>query len=202
MTSSKIILVRHGHVEGIKPEKFRGRVDLPLTDLGTRQARKTAQFIASQWKIDNVYSSPLQRSLNTACAIAEEQKLTVQPLDQLMDIDYGDWQGRTLTEVSSTDKERFELFMKSPQFAVISNGESLSDVQARVVRALHDIRQSGGTSVIVGHDSVNRIFLILTLGVSLSLYWQIKQDPCAINVLNFEEEGCRIECMNSTAHLI
>jgi probable phosphoglycerate mutase len=203
MLPSTLILIRHGHVEGITPERFRGRSDLPLTALGIEQSQLTASFVASQWSATAIYSSPLGRCINTAKAIAEQQHLSVQVLEQLMDIDYGNWQGRVQNEVQSHDTELFELWMKQPQLAVIEDGETLSDVQARVVRAFDQIRKAndGGTIIVVGHDSVIRIFLTLALGLPLSAYWQFKQGPCAVNVLHFVEEGCRVECINATAHL-
>ena len=66
---TRIVLVRHGHVEGIAPERFRGRRDVDLSALGIRQARATAQHIAQQWRPAALYSSPLRRCLQTAAGI-------------------------------------------------------------------------------------------------------------------------------------
>jgi phosphoserine phosphatase len=68
--TTRIILVRHGHVEGILPERFRGRRDVDLSELGVRQAQATAQRIAGQWTPAIVYTSPLKRCVQTAAAIA------------------------------------------------------------------------------------------------------------------------------------
>ena len=62
-----ILLVRHGHVEGIKPERFRGRADLALTETGRRQAELLARRIASHWAPSAVLTSPLQRCAKTCC---------------------------------------------------------------------------------------------------------------------------------------
>lgn len=58
----RLLLIRHGHVEGIDPPRFRGKVDLPLTELGARQDRATARRIASEWSVDRILSRPLGRS--------------------------------------------------------------------------------------------------------------------------------------------
>ena len=60
---TKIILVRHGHVEGIDPPRFRGRTELPLTEIGMRQAQQTAQRIAAHWKPLSLYTSPMGRKV-------------------------------------------------------------------------------------------------------------------------------------------
>ena len=79
---TKIILVRHGHVEGISPERFRGRADLMLTDEGLRQAEATAHRIYANWTPIAVYASPLGRCQATAAAIARPFGLSPATLDE------------------------------------------------------------------------------------------------------------------------
>jgi probable phosphoglycerate mutase len=73
---TKIILVRHGHVEGISPERFRGRADLALTPQGLRQAEATARRIEASWTPAALYASPLSRCRATAEAIGRPFDLT------------------------------------------------------------------------------------------------------------------------------
>lgn len=199
-----LILVRHGHVEGIHPERFRGRIDLPLTPLGREQAAATAAFIATNWPASAIYFSPLERCRDTAAAIGQAQGLRAQPLPQLIDIDYGKWQGRERDEVKSSEPERFAAWMEQPHLTVIDGAETLQDVQARLARALDHMRGAhpGGTVIAVGHDSTNRVFLTLALDLPLSRYWHLQQDPCAINVLRFDRQGCRVVALNQTSHLL
>src|SRR5438094_7686401 len=96
---TKIILVRHGHVEGISPERFRGRADLELTLEGCRQAEATARCIQASWTPAALYASPLSRARTTAEAIGRPLGLTPIPVPGLIDIDYGEWQGLTPDEV-------------------------------------------------------------------------------------------------------
>ncbi len=198
-----LILVRHGHVEGIHPARFRGQIDLPLTELGHKQAAITARFIASQWSATAIYASPLGRSMDTAKAIAAAQGISVQPLPQLIDINYGKWQGRTRDEVEETEPERFKAWMEQPHLTIIDGAETLQDVQARLARTLDEMRRTHpqGTVIAVGHDSTNRVFLSMGLGLSLASYWHLQQDPCAINVLRFGADGSHLVTMNETAHL-
>jgi len=73
---TKMILVHHGHVEGISPERFRGRADLALTPGGRRQAEATARRVQANWTLAALYASPLSRCLKTAEAIGKPFGLT------------------------------------------------------------------------------------------------------------------------------
>ena len=198
-----LILVRHGHVEGIHPERFRGRIDLPLTELGRKQAAATAKFIKAKSPVTAIYTSPLARCMDTANVIGEAQGIPVQPLPLLIDIDYGKWQGRTRDEVKAAEPEGLKAWMEHPHLTIIDNAETLQDVQARLARALEQMRRAHpeGTVIAVGHDSTNRVLLTLALDLPLSRYWHLQQDPCAINVLRFGFGGCRVITINETAHL-
>lgn len=90
---TRIVLIRHGQTEWNRLERFRGRADLSLNEVGLAQAEATARRIAAAWPASAVYSSPLKRAMETAKIIAEALALAVQPLAGLMDIDYGEWQG-------------------------------------------------------------------------------------------------------------
>ena len=92
---TKLLLTRHGHVEGILPERFRGRAELALTKKGVAQAEALAARIARAWKPAVVYTSALQRCVVTGTIIANVCGAKAIPLEGLMDIDYGAWQMRT-----------------------------------------------------------------------------------------------------------
>jgi len=80
----EIILTRHGHVGGINPERFRGRTELPLTELGRAQAKAVAARIAKTWNIAKVYTSPMGRCVATGQEIAKACCITSEPLEALM----------------------------------------------------------------------------------------------------------------------
>jgi broad specificity phosphatase PhoE len=200
---TKIILVRHGHVEGISPERFRGRADLELTLEGRRQAEATARRIEASWTPDALYASPLSRARTTAEAIGRPLGLTPTPVPGLVDIDYGEWQGLTPDEVRLKWPEALDTWYRAPHWAAIPGGESLQDVLARAVAALRDVvgRHARETVVVVGHDSVNRIILLNALDLPLSRYRRLGQDPCAINEIDFLAGEFTVRVVNETYHL-
>ena len=200
---TKIILVRHGHVDWIAPERFRGRAELPLSSLGRRQAQAAAGYIAATWKPDAVYTSPLGRCRETGAAIAAPFRLEPQPIDGLCDIDYGKWQGLTRDQAKKCWPDESELWFRAPHIAALPGGETLAAVLSRVTAALRDILQHhpDQTVVMVGHDSVNRVLLLFTLDLPLSRYWHLRQDPCGINELIFDNGSFVVGSINQTQHL-
>ena len=196
-----ILLIRHGHVEGIKPERFRGHADLVLTETGRRQAELLARRIASQWAPGSVYTSPLQRCVATgaarACGIPSE------PLTELNDLDYGAWQSLTYDDARAKDPDLFESWFTIPHWVRFPDGESLQDVAARTANLLRFVRSRNETDtlVLVGHDSVNRVLLTQVLDMPLSAYWRIVQNPCCINEIEVTGSSFQLRRMNDTAHL-
>src|SRR5437762_6946036 len=123
---TKLILVRHGHVEGISPERFRGRAELPLTDTGRREAEATAARIAANWRPAAVYTSPLGRCVETGAAIGKAVGLTPSVVLRLNDIDYGDWQELTRDEAYARWPAEIDLWYAHPDWAAIPGGEPCS----------------------------------------------------------------------------
>jgi phosphoserine phosphatase len=111
---TKIILTRHGDVEGIKPERFRGRTELPLTELGQAQAKAVAARIAKTWNPAKVYTSPMGRCVATGQEIARACRVASEPIEVLNDLDYGQWQWRTYDEVRATWPELFAAWHTTP----------------------------------------------------------------------------------------
>jgi phosphoserine phosphatase len=200
---TKIILVRHGHVAGISPERFRGRADLMLTAEGVRQAGAAARRIAATWAPVAIYTSPLTRCRSTAEAIGKPLGLAPSPLEGLIDIDYGQWQGLTPDEVRARWPGQLETWYRAPDWAEIPGGETLQDVLVRTVSALRYVigRHPGETVVLVGHDSVNRAMLLHALGLPLSRYWRLGQQPCAMSEIDFSGYGFAVLSINETYHL-
>ena len=200
---TRLILVRHGHVEGISPERFRGRAKLPLTELGRREAAMTAARIAASWQPAAIYTSPMGRCIETGAAIGKAVGLSPSIMPGLNDIDYGDWQGLTNDETHARWPQELDIWRRHPDWAAIPRGESLQQVLARAVAALRDVtrRHPDDAVVLVAHDGVNRMLLLHALELPLSRYWRIKQRPCCINELDFAADGFTILSVNQTDHL-
>lgn len=203
-SATSVIVVRHGHVEGITPPRFRGRVDLPLTEQGVRQAEMARDCLAKRFHPTVIYTSPLSRCERTGQVLAKPYGLPTHQLAAFIDIHYGAWQGKSFVEVQSDDPAGFANWQLTPHLAAIPGGETLYEVAARIAGVMRMIlaQHRGETILLVGHDSVNRVLLSLALELPLSRFWHLQQDPCAISVLTHNDvRGWVIERINETAHL-
>jgi len=201
---TKILLTRHGHVDGIHPARFRGRAELPLTALGLAQADALAARIAARWTPVAVYTSSLQRCIVTGGRVAEVCAIPAAVHAGMGDIDYGTWQMRTHAEIEKETPEAFRLWFRAPHLMRFPGGESLQDVVARTSNMLRLVleRHADETVVLVGHDSVNRALLLQLLDQPLSAYWKLAQDPCTLNEVEvFAGGDVRVGFINDTSHL-
>lgn len=201
--ATKIILTRHGHVEGITPRRFRGREDIPLSNLGRAQAEATGQRISAAWRPAVVYTSPMGRCVETGTAIARACGVTSEVLETLNDLDYGAWQWKTHEEIATAFPELYERWHKTPQLCRFPNGESLQDLVARTGDALRYVLKKNREQafVLVGHDSVNWALFTQVLEQPLSAYWRIIFEPCGISEIDFVEDTPLVRRVNELAHL-
>ncbi|MEO1224006.1 MAG: histidine phosphatase family protein [Pseudomonadota bacterium] len=202
---TKLVLTRHGHVEGIDPPRFRGRAELELTDLGHAEARAVASRIARDWSPRAIYTSPMGRCRATATHIAEACGTETIVSEGLNDLDYGAWQGHSHDEIRERFPDQFSAWFATPQLVRFPDGESLQDLIARTADMLRLVVErhpdQGDTVVLVGHDSVNRALLLQLLDMPIATYWRITQTPCTINEIDIKGDRVRALRINETGHL-
>jgi broad specificity phosphatase PhoE len=200
---TRIILVRHGQTEWNRVERFRGRADVPLNETGLAQAEVTGKRIAAEWRPMAVYSSPLERAVRTAEAIAGHFDLPVQVHPNLIDIDYGQWQGLTPDEVREQWPKMIDDWYNKPASIRIPGGETLEELRSRSLSAIDELvkRHDGQTIVVVGHTVINRIILIGVLGLGNDRFWRLRQDTCAINSFEAKGDDFTLISLNDTCHL-
>lgn len=199
----KIILCRHGHVEGISPARFRGRAEIPLTERGLAEAHALGQRIAAQWTAAAIYASPLQRCMQTGDAVARLTGAPLFPLDGLLDIDYGEWQWKTYEEAEREYPAHFSAWFNLPWLTRFPQGESLQDLLVRTADVLRFLlnRHQAETLVLIGHESVNRAMLLQILDRPLSGYWRISQAPCTLNEFDLSANSVRVLRIDDSTHL-
>jgi broad specificity phosphatase PhoE len=201
---TRIVLVRHGQTAWNRVVRFRGQADLPLDELGLAQAEATGRYIVERWPVEAVYASPLQRAMQTAEAIAEVHALRVQSLEGLLDINFGAWQGRSPDEVAQHYPDLLQAWWETPHTVRFPDGESLDVVRSRVVAGLSRVIacHQGHTVALVGHAVVNRVLLCAVLELGNEHFWRIRQDTCAVNVFEADEESdYTVTVLNDTSHL-
>lgn len=197
----KLILVRHGETDWNVAEIFRGRLDVELNETGRRQAELLAEYLAGL-KIKAVLSSPLKRALKTAEIIAAHHNLKITTAPELVDFDFGDWQGLSLETVRDKYPELYAGWLKSPHRVKIPGGESLRDVRDRVLGLVSRVTASGaGDTVMVSHRVVNKVLIVALLGLEESYFWNIRLDTAGLTVFDFEDGRFVLSRHNDTSFL-
>ena len=198
---TELILARHGETEWNVEEIFRGRIDIQLNETGIKQVELLAKHL-SKIKIDAIYSSPLKRALRTAEIIAVYHKLQVKIAPELIDFNFGEWQGLSHQEVKEKHKGIYAQWINSPHQVKIPGGESLNDVRERAIGVVDEvIAKYEGTVILVSHRVVNKVLICALLGLGNSHFWNIKQDTCGITTFNYENARSILTEHNNTSYL-
>src|SRR6516164_1934662 len=114
--SASLVLLRHGVVEHMSPERFRGRADLKLSEEGKRQVEAAAERLARDFfHIGAIFTSPLKRCLETAAIVETATGLAPRSAPELNDIDYGAWTGRVQAEMAAEQPDAWQLWRESPE---------------------------------------------------------------------------------------
>jgi probable phosphoglycerate mutase len=198
----EIILARHGETDWNASEIFRGRADVALNENGLNQAQLLGEYLGKE-KIDVIYSSPLQRAVKTAGAIARPRAIDINIVSNLIDIEYGEWQGLSLREVKEKYPEIYQDWLDTPEQVRIPGGESLEDVRSRVVPFVEDAvtRCGEGRLVLVSHRVVNKVIICALLGLDNSYYWNFKLDTGGITRFSFDGGRVILISHNDTSYL-
>ncbi len=208
-----LYLVRHGVTVGDEERRYKGSIDVPLSEEGRVQAQKTAGFIAediarrtmradrscfSASCLQAIYSSPLSRAQRTAEEICKPHGLNPIVDSDLRERHFGDWEGMSFSEIQEQFPDAFRAWTGNPLDYAPTGGETTREVEARAVRALSTLlRRHGGQSfVIVAHGGINRIMLCHVMGLSLEHAFRIEQDNAAVNVIEFWEAYPVVKLLN------
>jgi broad specificity phosphatase PhoE len=198
-----ILLVRHGQTAWNLEERFRGQVDLPLDDVGLRQAEAVGQRLAGAWQPAAIYTSPLQRTHHTADAIARACGLRTAIHLGLLDINYGALAGLTLKEAAKQHSDLARTWQQAPHTVHFPGGESLADTRGRAEVALSEIvaRHPDQVVVLVTHVVVCRLLLCSLLGLDNSHFWQFQPATASLSVFEISEGRSTLLSVNDTCHL-
>jgi broad specificity phosphatase PhoE len=153
--------------------RFRGRLDIPLNEVGRAEAQEAARALVGSGLVA-VYTSPLGRAREVAEAIAVKNGVGgVRAQPDLINLDYGAWEGLTKEESAAVDPDAWAAYMNHPEAAVCPEGEAVRDAADRVVAALRAIgRDHAGESVAaVSHGVMLRLAVLRVAGAS-SADWQ------------------------------
>ena len=179
-----------------------GRSDEDLTEAGYKQARRLSSRLA-RLPMASVYTSPLRRAYATAAILVEPHELDLRVLDDLIEIDLGDWQGLHMDEISRRWPELWQQWRTDPSEVVIPNGESLTEVTERAILAFHRIVETnqGKQAIIVAHEVIVKVIVAHALGAPNSIYRRFEISNTSLTVIQFIDNKPRLIGLNDTSHL-
>jgi len=197
-----VLLVRHGQTNSNVTGFYMGWSDEDLDEVGYAQVRRLSSRLA-RLPITSIYASPLRRVYTTATVLAESHKLKPEVLDDLIEIQLGDWQGLHMDEIKLRWPGLWQQWRTDPSGVTIPNGESVSKVTERAIRALRSIvgASRGKQTVIVTHDIIVKMLVAHVLRVSTSIYRQFDIANASLSVVRISDSRSRLVALNDTSHL-
>lgn len=180
-----ICLLRHGETAyNADGNKYCGRTDIELTEKGLAQANRMKELL-KDYQFDAIISSPLYRARITA-EIASGQPDKVQTDERLIEVDFGQWEGKRPEEFQREDPQSWDLWLSDPENnRAGKTGETAKEVVDRLNSFYGDLleKYSGKTVLIVGHNGINRFFMSSKLGIPLKNYRRIVQENSALTLV-------------------
>ncbi len=192
-----LLLIRHGENDYTKTHKLAGRLPkVHLNEQGQKQAQALADAL-TQVPIKAIYSSPLERAMETAQPIAKSVGLTVQKEKGLLETDVGDWQGRSLKRLYLL--KHWKVVQRAPSRAQFPNGETFYECQTRIVHAIDTILSSHKPKDIVAcvfHADPIKLAVAYYIGLPLDQFQRLGCDTGSVSALYIGEMGANLIKLN------
>jgi probable phosphoglycerate mutase len=200
LSHTLLLLIRHAKNDWVG-ERLPGQTPgIHLSEEGREEAAVLAGRMAD-YPLDALYASTLERAQETAAILAKPHGLPVGDLPDLVDLDTGDLTGMSIKEAQ---KQPVWIGIQAfPSITRIPGGESLWDLQVRVVRALEGVRRrhEGGVVAVVAHSDVIKVAVAHYVGLPLDLFQRLVISTTSVSLLLFTDHGARLVTMNNTAEL-
>ena len=198
----RILLARHGLTDWNIQNRFQGQSNIPLNVVGVRQAQALGSRLAGE-PIDHIYASDLDRTSQTASAIAAHHQCPLALTSALRELHFGEWEGLTYEQIQESDPQGLETWNQDTLDYAPPGGESLKVLANRISTFKEDIstRHSRGTVLLVTHGGCLQVLLCLALEVSPQRYWQFRLSPASLSEIRFYQAGAIISLLNDRCHL-
>jgi probable phosphoglycerate mutase len=200
---TRLLLLRHGQTELSVQRRYSGRGNPALTEVGRQQAEAAARYLTQRRGIAAVLSSPLQRAYDTAATAAKALGLGVTVDDDLIETDFGAWEGLTFAEAAERDPELHRRWLRDTS-ATPPGGESFDGVLDRVCGARERIiaAHQGATVLVVSHVTPIKMLLRLALDAGPGVLYRLHLDLASLSIAEFYSDGASsVRLVNQTGYL-
>ncbi len=196
-----LLLIRHATNDWMRRGRLAGWTpNVHLNQEGQEQAQALGRRLADI-PLEAVYSSPLERAVETAQAIAGPHGLKVQLHQGVGEVQYGEWNGQPLRKLAR--EPLWRVVQRWPGGARFPGGEALGEMQARVVAALEKVRAAHpqGVVAVVAHADVIKAAVAYYIGVPLDLFQRLVISPASVTAVGFTPLGPRLLRLNDTGRI-
>jgi probable phosphomutase (TIGR03848 family) len=194
---TKVLLIRHGENEYVKSGRLAGRQPgVHLNKNGIEQANRVAESLANT-KLAALYTSPLDRTIETASPISISQNLKILTRPGLNELDMGDWQNKTIKQLSK--RKLWKVVQKRPSLMKFPNGETFADAQLRIVNEILSLVARHSEKEIiacVGHSDMIKLAIAYFIALPLDVFQRLTISPASISTLHFGTGVTRLINMN------
>ncbi len=192
---TRLVLVRHAEPEETAHGRCYGSLDVGLSQAGREHAAQLAVELAAL-DYDAVVASPRTRARETAEPLAAARGLEVTVADDLREIDFGSFEGRTYAEIEQSEPELFRAWMETPTAVRFPGGESYVDLRVRALRALDEVRAAHDSAVVVTHGGVIRAGVAGWLELPDHAIFRLDQSYCGVTIVEWVGETPIVRLLN------
>jgi broad specificity phosphatase PhoE/ribonuclease HI len=200
---TRLLLLRHGQTELSTQRRYSGRGNPALTETGEGQAEAAAAYLGQRGGVAAVITSPLQRAYDTAAKAAKALGLDVTVDDDLIETDFGGWEGLTFMEAAERDPQLHRSWLRDTSIRP-PGGESFDSVAERVQRARARIisEHAGETVLVVSHVTPIKTMLRLALDAGPGILYRLHLDLASLSIAEFYPDGASsVRLVNETSYL-
>lgn len=197
---TKFLLIRHATTSAVGKRLSGRKPAVHLNDHGLSQVSAIAASLVNS-KISAIYTSPLERAIQTAAPIAQRLELTPQIEKDLQEIDFGDWTDKSF-DALATDQHfsRFNAFRSGTR---IPGGEMMLEAQIRIVRVMQALstKHPEATVALVSHSDIIKAALAYYAGIPLDMMQRLEISPASVSVLDLYTDFASLQLLNFTGQL-
>ncbi len=193
-----LYLIRHGVTVWNKKKKYCGRINVPLSLHGKRQAAKLSQKLKPV-SFDKIYSSDKKRAIQTAKIVFKKKRISI--VKELQEVNFGVMEGLTFEQILKKYPEAFNKWLKNPYRNCMPQAESLKKFGIRIKKAINGIIRDnkGKTIAVVCHGGTISIFITALL--KNKRFWGYIPEPTSISVVEYKKNKPSIKLLNNSEHL-
>ena len=193
--------MRHGETVWNTERRYQGMTDIELSEEGLRQAECAAKRFKNI-KIDKIYASPLKRAMKTAEKIAAEKGLEIISEDDFREIHFGEWEGKTVPELTEKYGESYTNFIREPHKYGFPGEGSVENVINRIKPGIDRlIAEDEGNVLIVSHGGIIRLMIMYIMGLDSSWFTKMWINNTGVSIIEIKDGRKLLLTLNDSAHL-